>query len=55
LPSGFGPWAAINNAEFKGAAADDKINPAVVRAQVRSIAPVSPGEIDGKLQNAVRP
>jgi lipoprotein-anchoring transpeptidase ErfK/SrfK len=43
--------ASINNAEFKGKVpADDKINPAIVRAQVLlDRASFSPGEIDGKL------
>src|SRR5207244_346637 len=43
--------AAVNNAEFKGKTpADDKINPAVVKAQVLlDRARFSPGEIDGKL------
>ena len=43
--------ASINNAEFKGKTpADDKINPAVVKAQVLlDRANFSPGEIDGKL------
>jgi len=43
--------AAVNNAEFKGKTpADDKINPAVVKAQVLlDRANFSPGEIDGKL------
>jgi lipoprotein-anchoring transpeptidase ErfK/SrfK len=42
---------AINNAEFKGKLpADDKINPAIVKAQVLlARASFSPGEIDGKL------
>jgi len=42
---------AVNNAEFKGKTpADDKINPAVVKAQVLlDRANFSPGEIDGKL------
>ena len=43
--------ASINNAEFKGKVpADDRINPAIVRAQVLlDRASFSPGEIDGKL------
>jgi lipoprotein-anchoring transpeptidase ErfK/SrfK len=43
--------ASINNAEFKGKVpADDKINPAIVKAQVLlDRASFSPGEIDGKL------
>jgi peptidoglycan hydrolase-like protein with peptidoglycan-binding domain len=43
--------AAINNAEFKGELpGDDKINPAIVKAQVLlDRAGFSPGEIDGKL------
>jgi lipoprotein-anchoring transpeptidase ErfK/SrfK len=43
--------AAINNAEFKGKLpGDDKINPAIVKAQVLlDRASFSPGEIDGKL------
>ena len=43
--------AAINNAEFKGKVpADDKIDPAIVKAQVLlDRASFSPGEIDGKL------
>ena len=43
--------AAVNNAEFKGKLPDeDKINPAIVKAQVLlDRASFSPGEIDGKL------
>ena len=43
--------AAVNNAEFKGKLpADDRINPAIVKAQVLlDRASFSPGEIDGKL------
>ena len=43
--------AAVNNAEFKGKLpGDDKINPAIVKAQVLlDRASFSPGEIDGKL------
>jgi lipoprotein-anchoring transpeptidase ErfK/SrfK len=43
--------ASVNNAEFKGKVpADDKINPAIVKAQVLlDRASFSPGEIDGKL------
>ena len=42
---------AVNNAEFKGKLpSDDKINPAIVKAQVLlDRASFSPGEIDGKL------
>ena len=43
--------ASINNAEFKGKLpADDRINPAIVKAQVLlDRANFSPGEIDGRL------
>jgi lipoprotein-anchoring transpeptidase ErfK/SrfK len=43
--------AAVDNAEFKGKLpADDRINPAIVKAQVLlDRASFSPGEIDGKL------
>ena len=42
--------AAINNAEFHAKSAEDKIDPAVVKAQVLlDRALFSPGEIDGKL------
>jgi lipoprotein-anchoring transpeptidase ErfK/SrfK len=43
--------AAVNNAEFKGKLpADDKVDPAVVKAQVLlDHSNFSPGEIDGKL------